>query len=891
MQGQIPGLNIQTNSGQPGANSLIQLRGPSSINGNTEPLIILDGIPIDEDIFRTIDPQDIAKQTILKDAAGTAIYGNRGANGVILIETKRGDFGQALTVRYSSSIGFTELGENDYDLYSSRGYLALENRRNVGLGATLSPAEIQAYNVDTDWRDEFFRTGLTQSHSFQISSGGKNTNQFTSVGYTEQEGALRNTDLQRFNIRNNVSGKSDNGKFTFNTSTYLGYSKQQNPQIDQNSVSRIFIYFNPISGANRGLPYLDPQNYDSIIANPQLQGTGGLFNAANSPYILEDNLRFAADFSNELKLVLGGNANYQFDENWSATYEIGVDYSNRQTLDYENPRSALSRVRANIAGIPEQGTQGQSNVNDFRFNSKVRVGYTDTFGADDKHTILSNVYLESVSAQFNSFNYNQTGLTSRTFSPGNGAGFRGDTTTDDIFVPGVGANKLTYSLFSYFGEVDYDYDGKYGFQATLRRDGSSKFSDENRYGTFYSVAGRWNIGRENFLQDSKVINSLKLRASYGSNGNDRILGGFYGGLNLNRQLFASGNGYLDNQTFLRSATIGNPDLTWETVTTANLGIDFELFEQRLRGSIDIYNKLTTDLFFERFLSGVNGTYSQRANFGDLQNRGVDLAVNYDLIRSKEVDGFNLTLNFVGNYNRNKVLDIDSEGGQQDNQFFVRQEGEALDSWFLVPYAGVNPANGNLLYRDINDNLTETATLEDRRIAGNRIPDFSGSFGFNMSYKGFFFENQWTYVTGISNVDQNERQYLDINNIGSFQLANDLERAWTPTNRITDIPSLDATNNNEPVLSDRFLRSTNFLRLRFVQFGYNFSQEILDDSFLKSARVFVNAENLVTFSKWRGSDPESPTRGFLNGGGTLDDAGVFNEYPLPTIISTGIEITF
>jgi hypothetical protein len=382
------------------------------------------------------------------------------------------------------------------------------------------------------------------------------------------------------------------------------------------------------------------------------------------------------------------------------------------------------------------------------------------------------------------------------------------------------------------------------------------------------------------MDSSEWVNLLKLRVSYGSNGNDRISDAYYGALTVPRQLFVSGNGYLDNPTFLRSNTIANEDITWETVTTANIGIDFELFESKLRGTLDVYDRTTSDIFFTSFFSGINGSYSQNDNFGEIQNRGIDLALSYDVVRGVDPGDFNLTLNLIGNYNRNKVLDIDGDTGIQDNGTTVIQEGQSLNEWFLVPYVGVNPANGNLLYRDINDNITENITNDDRRLTGkDRIPDFQGSFGFNMSYKNFFFENQWTYLTGAWNYDFNERDYNDVTSLGQYQLTSRLDNAWTPDNRITDVPAINATNLVEGATSDRFLRNNSFLRLRFVQLGYNFPKEFLSPAGLTGARLFVNGENLLTFSEWRGSDPERAAQ------------GLFNNYPTPLIYSIGAEITF
>ncbi|MDP5077708.1 MAG: SusC/RagA family TonB-linked outer membrane protein, partial [Nonlabens sp.] len=881
LQGQVPGLTIQTNTGQPGADVTIQLRGASSINGNTEPLILLDGIPIDEDSFRTINPLDIETQTVLKDAAGTAIYGNRGANGVILITTKRGSFDQPLSVSYTSQTRFTELIDNKYNLYDSRGYLRLEQREGTGLGSTLTDAEINSFGVNTDWRDTFYRTGLSQLHNLAFRSGGKNVNQATTINYSREEGALLASDLNRFTLRNNVGFRSKDEKFSMNTSTQIGFSRnnsQTEPETRNNA-----IYFNSIFNSNNGLPYLNPADLDASV-----EEWLGTLEARLAPYVTLSNVNLNGNIDEEIKIVTGADASYKLSENWTARYQVGMDYTQATGLRWADPTSALARIRASFIGPGEvEGFQTESFFRDFRFNSLANIGYNKTFGGNEDgskaHSIIANAYLEYVKGHFKSFSFSQTGLDPRTFSPGNdGGAFVADNEVNDEFVPTVASAKASTGLFSYFGEIDYDYDSKYGLRATLRRDASSRFIDDNKWGTFYSVAARWNISDEDFMQGVNWVTELKLRASYGSTGNDRITGGYYGALNNFRTLFGTGQVYNDQQAFFRSQ-LGNSDLRWETIKTANIGIDFGFFNNRLRGSLDVYDRATEDLFFTRFVSQTVTPDGQiEANLGDMTNRGVELGIAYNLLVAQDKNQVGLTLTANVAYNRNKVTFVDLPDGIQDNvaSATVIQEGVQLNEFFVVPYLGVNPANGNLLYLDINGNPTESPTLEDRRLTGTDTnPDYQGGFGFQLDYQNFFLETQFTFMTGLQRFDNNLSDYYDITSLGIFNLSSDLERSWTPTNRVTDMPSLSATNIEPGVTSDRFLIDSDFLRLRFLQVGYNFDQNILDKTFIKGARVYVNAENLATFSKWLGSDPESRR------------TSEYNRYPTPRIVSFGFDINF
>ena len=888
LQGQIPGLTVQTGSGQPGANSTIQLRGPSSINGNTEPLILVDGVPVDEDVFRSFNPNDVESTTVLKDAAATAIYGNRGANGVIILTTKSGGYDSPLKVSYTGTTSFSELIENDYEIYDAQGYLRFEQAQGAGLGGTLTDAEIDAFAINTDWKDVFFKTGVSQSHNLSLSSGSKRATQFTSVNYTDQEGSLLNSSLQRFSVRNNITGKSENGRFRYGTNIFMGYSKnasQTEPDAVDTSRNN-FIYFSSTFGANNALPYLDANAYDPNIFQEYFNGL------QNFPFVLIDNVTKNVNTNDELKMIVGANAEYDINDEFTVRYRIGMDYQNVIGLRANPPNSALSQIRGN--GVLE-GDQSETYLRDFRFNSSLNLGWEKKFGpgeddASKKHRILANGYVEYVKAELKQFGYNQNGLDPRTFAFGDGSGYLQDSGADDLYVPTVFSGKNETGLFSYFGEFDYDYDNTYGFTAVVRRDASFRFTDDNAWGTFYSVAGRWNLHKEDFLKDSEVIDVLKLRASYGVTGNDRLGGGYYGALSNTRQLFATGSGYNDSQTFVRGGTIANPDLKWETVSTFNIGAEFQMFNNSLRGTLDVYDKNTTDLFFSQFISGINGSYSTTANLGDMYNRGVELGLSYDIVQRVNSDDFFATV--FGNiaYNKNEVTFIDLPDGRQDLTASGRviEVGHQLGEYFAVPYRGINPANGNLLFEDIDGNITENITDADRRHTGKGSnPEFQGGFGTNIGYKNFFFETQFTFMTGIAKYDTDLEGYLDPTNLGTYQISSSFDRAWTPDNRVTDVAAFDATNLvANGVNTDRFLTDTDFLRLRFVQIGYNFPKELTDNIFLSSGRIYVSAENLLTFSKWNGSDPERPASL------TLDSAtSNSNRYPTPRTISVGIDLNF
>ncbi len=889
LTGQVPGLNITTSTGQPGGNSLVNLRGSASINGNTEPLFIIDGAPVDEDNFRSLNPQNIASIDVLKDAGATAIYGNRGANGVIVIKTRQGSFGQGLKINYNSFIAYNDLQDNDYNRMSSEQLLRYERSRGTGAGAgnstgkfnpgngsPLTDAQIAAA-PNFDWTDFFFRTGVTQSHTLSLSSGSENTTQFTSFGFQDTEGILQESDLKRFNIRSNVTGKSNNGKFNYGTNLTVNYSKSNEP----NSVGSSAINRNYILGGYESVPYITPDDYidGSDLLSP--------LSFTNTPLFLLDRLRTYTRFEEEVKIVGSVNFGYQLTDWLRANLVMSADYQSEFLTRAEGPTSFNALLFANDEDLDTPGVQRttpgfqqQNTSRAFSYNQVTSLHFNKTWG---KHTVDVGAYTEYFKAHFRTFGFFQRGLDPRTFFPGDGSAFiptRIEQQTTNpanialLFNDTPQANILNAGLFSYFGSLDYDYDERYGFAATARRDASYRFSGSNRWATFWSVAGRWNISNEPFMEDS-AFNTLKLRASYGTAGNQDIVGGgLFGGPDLTEDLFFTGTGY-GNANSIGLAQLGNRDLKWETIATINIGVDFGVWNNRLRGAIDVYERKTTDLFQSTPLSAVTGITSQNANTGELFNRGFDFSVNYELIKPETPEGFILRIGAVGNFNETELQDLPNETGEIIG---LGRNGGKLREIFTLRYVGVNPANGELLYLTADGNVTESPDADTDRVwlDKNTLPDWNGSFNINIDYKNFFLTTQFNYIIGVDAFDNDYASLIDQDDVGQFNLSSDLFREWSQPGDITDIPSPTAANRNS-FASDRFLRSADFLRLRFASFGYKFPERYLKNTGITNARIFVNGENLFTWTEWRGFDASSQ--------------GGQRSYPTPRTISVGFELGF
>lgn len=894
LQGQVPGLNISTGSGQPGANSTVILRGIGSINGNVEPLYVIDGVPLNGDNFRSINPNDIESVSVLKDAGATSIYGNRGANGVIIVKTKRGGFDSSLSIKYTGTTSFTTMQNNDYNKMNTRELLTLERaygqtqigRNNPGLGNTggangaMTDAEIAAYGVDTDWYKELFRTGVAQNHVLSLTSGSKNLSSFTSFGYYDMEGIIRGSDLKRFNFRNNLSGKSDDNRFTYSTAVTINYSVSN----EAANLGTGAVNINPVAGANNGAPYISPSWYQNGLQMHDWYTTGnraegipniGQGTLALSPLLLLDRIKTSTLRTSELKMIANVQAGYKLTDDLTLATSIGSDFTEGIGLNVQDPQSFNSYLFQN-PGEEYLGFQSESFGRTFSFNMNNSLNYRKLFG--EKHTIDASVFTEYYKAHTKSFSAVQSGLDPKVFEPGNGAGYIPfNPATPQFYLPQIGSGLAEAGLFSYFGSVDYDYDQRFGLAATVRRDASYRFSDTNKWGTFWSVSGRWNIDKESFMEGS-AFNMLKLRASYGTTGNQNISGqSIFAAPNSSRTLFDQTTGYQQLPAYA-VVQIGNPDLKWETVEQGNIGLDFEVFTGRLRGNLDVYRRTTKDLYQSTPISGVNGTYSILSNNGELRNSGVEALLNYELIRSKD---FSLNLTFNGSYNKNEFLTIPSSEGIIDNGLQANVEGGALGQFYLIKYAGVNPTNGNLLFYTGDGQLTENPNPEtDRRLTGKApIPKFQGGFGFEANYKGFYVTTQFSYVADIYRMDYDLAGLQDPADIGIFNKSTDLFRAWTPDNRNTDIPSLSATNNPLDASSDRYLKDASYVRLRYATVGYDFNKQLLEKTPFTNIRAFVQGENLVTWSKWRGWDAES------NRGGDQ------YQYPTPRIFSVGLELQF
>lgn len=878
LQGQVPGLNIATGSGQPGSsNSLVLLRGIGSINGNIEPLFVVDGVQMNGANFRSINPNDIENITVLKDAGATSIYGNRGANGVIVVTTKRANFEQDLQVKYAGLTSLSTIQKHKYDLLDSQALMKLDNESGRLKNRNWTTKEINEA-INTDWIDQFFRQGIAQSHTLSFASGSSNLGQFTSIGFNQQEGILRNTDLKRFNFRNNLNGRSKDRRLTFSTGLTFNYSRSNQAV----GLGQGYVNQNPTVAALRGAPYFNINRYDP---NDSYKSIVKIYNTANNsnfvklaPFLIEDLLTHFVNYTDEIKSIANGQLNYDLGRNFSTGVSFGLDYTATRGVRYESPRS----FNAELYKEENQdygGFESESNLSQAIFNTISNLKWGKEF--EGGHDLRAGVYLEYLRAFSNSSSLTQNGLHPYFSGPAYGTGWIRDGKDNDFYVPSISKGVATAGLFSYLGSLDYDYKSKYGFSATIRRDASFRFSEVNRWGTFWSVSGRWNLDREEFLKNSETVTALKLRASYGTAGNQDILGtGVFGASGLFRESYQlSGSSYFDKPAILIT-NIPNINLQWETIEQANVGIDFGFWNNRLRGTVDLYQKTTKDLYQGRPVSAIHGTTSINDNIGSMRNSGVELVLAGDVVRKNDL---RVTLNANGSYNKNEILKLaspDENGAVWNGGRTTLREGDSYGQFYLVKYAGVNPENGNLLFYDKDGNKVETFKNTDRVFTGKSfIPKYQGAFGLDAEYKGWFVNANFTFVKDVYRYDSDYQSLMDPRNLGNFNVSADILDYWSSTNTNGTIPSLKATNYDYQTYSDRFLKDASYVRLRYLSLGYNFRPQQLTHLKLSGLRVFAQAENLYTWTKWKGWDAESFR------------SSDYSQYPTPKTVSFGVEVSF
>ncbi|MCB9082181.1 MAG: TonB-dependent receptor [Lewinellaceae bacterium] len=870
LQGNIAGLQAVTGNGQPGANVQVRIRGIGSISASSEPLYVIDGIPVTAgDITRSnttantmasLNPNDIESVTVLKDAAATSIYGSRGSNGVILITTKSGRAGKPkIDVR-------TQTGWNTWAISEDRRLKPLTSQQYTEMylegwmnrGETLTRAiqrfnghypgavtfgangEIQQINVESNWIDAISRTGANQSYDVSVSGGNNTVTYFASGSYFSQDAPVIYSGLDRYSSRLNLA-VTPSEKFKITNNLTVSY-------LDQFGMSDGSFWANPLYTGyflaptipiydDQGRFYGDHQSFFMGGNNPVGSLSGDDERKFNQTRIM-DNL------SAEYEILKG----LKFRSAWA------FDLINVQEFFYRNPRYGDGRNNGGFAT--------ETAINELNWIGTQTLNYNTTFA--EKHGFGALVGYE---AQKN----RRKGVVA------SGEGYPDPTlrTLASAATPTTASSDLTeYSFESIFARLDYNFDSRYFLSGSIRNDGSSRFGVNNRFGTFWSVGGSWRISREDFFQNIKGIDELKLRASYGTNGNAGI------GNYEHWKLFGFGSDY-DGVPGGAPSNVGNPNLTWESTTAFNVGLDFGLF-RNISGTIEYFTRESDNLLLDRPISATTGFTDLTQNFGAMRNSGIELTLNADIINKS-----NFTWSLGGNitFLKNEItrLDEDIIDGTK-----IRRQGYDFQSYYLFEWAGVDAQTGTpRWYTDeTKSELTGNVNEIERFISGrSATPDFFGGFNTSVSFKNAItLDAQFVYSFGFYLYDTEARFLQGDGSLTPRSQTNLVLDRWKQPGDVTDVPYFRWGGNNNSNLANmtRWLKDGSHIRLRNLTLAYNLPTSLLEKGKLRSARIYLRGTNLFTWTKDKTlyMDPEAAINGLVSS-------------PVPNLknISVGLDIGF
>jgi TonB-linked SusC/RagA family outer membrane protein len=884
LQGRAPGITALTSSGAPGSPTNIIIRGTGSIQGGSTPLYVIDGIPVEASVFQGLNPNDFASIDVLRDAASTSLYGSRGSAGVIVITTKKGVAGK-LKFGYSAQFGVKQKPafafrpmntaellntQKNYGLIVAQGdatspvandpripgfYYSTANPRYQNL---TSDERAQAgrlldsiSKINTNWQDYIFRNGNFSNHQVTLSGGTGRTRLFSSIGMYNEEGITPRTDMKRITFRNNMDYADE--KVSFSVQSTLGYTKRNFQQSTAgNSLGNPFL----TSAVN--VPYAKVFNNDGGYAT----GIGPSFAAANQL----DLTKYDQNYNNQLKATLGVNVGYNITEHLTAGLTSGIDFRETQNTNYGSRLAFVRLTSTSITGRTGFQTEGLTRF----MRSTVRPSLTYRNTIQEVHDLEVSAYGEYI-REF-SKSLSMTGYGTDPKRPNTMAAVTQGNAVNQLFAV-VGGGKAQNALVSGLLTARYTYNGKYTFTGSYRQDGSSKLPVDTRWQGFYSVGGIWDATKEDFIKDIKFINVLRLKLSYGGSGNaDNFPGGDYPYQNS----YTQGN-YSGLNTIYASYP-GNPKMKWESTYVTNLGIDYELWNRRIYGDINLYNKVTKDLFVKKILSAAGGFgngASLDINAGKLGNKGIEWTLNVEVVKKKDlsVTVFN---NFA--YNRNRVLSLAGEQPYEDGTELIK-EGLPLGSHYEVRWGGVDAATGMPLYYDKDGNLTTVYSADNRvQQFGTWEAPFRGGFGLNAKYKNFDFSMLFSWQRGANKVDNLE--YFVENPVGflanGYSQSSDLN-FWQQPGDVVNTPSpLYGIN-----FSSKIIHNSSFLRMRDVRLGYNLPKNLLNRvKYVSGMNLYVQGSNLFMWTNWRGYDPEA--------GATNIN---LSEFPNPTTFTAGLDINF
>lgn len=854
LQGRVPGMSVISSSGQPGQSASVVIRGIGSINGSSAPLYVMDGIPIEPNYFQSINPDDIESAVVLKDASAKALYGSRGSNGVIVITTKKGRRGK-VSVQYNAQYGFSNLSRPNFIMMNTEERLRFEEEvgvsfnRNLGPGWTYSPknpayaAGTAAFRqradfildslrgVDVDWRDQFFQKGKFQEQQVSISGGNEGLQFYTSLNYYNQEGVAKRTGLQRYTLRSNLDFKAN--KLTGSVNLSLGYSNSSFTEGEGGTgvgTAMSAVYY--------ALPYEYPYAPDGTLVHPGNRSSYFILDLREGSQALERLLNSSSK-TDQVKSVIGASLSYQILPSLKVSTRAGIDYRNSTDLSWINPDSYYgSRSVANTLG--GRGRLDEGTRRNFNIISTTGITYAKVLNS--LHDIEVSGFYEYLYNDYNSFGFTGFGLDGRLIETP--ASITNGSTT---FLPNVSGSKTKSALASFMSVARYTYNDKYTVTGSYRYDGSTKVAPVNKWHGFYSAGAIWVAKKERFLEKVDLISDLRIRASYGITASP--LGADFGYL----ATYSASASY-GGVTGIRPLAPGNPDYDWEYVNEFNTGFDLNLFSSgRLRISADLYDRITSNMFFNQPLSATSGFSTLPLSSGKMQNRGIEFDVSGDLIKS---NGLTWTVGVNAAYNKNKILSLTPLATELlDGDTRIFKVGYPYGTYYAPDWAGVDPQTGEAQYYNLDGSKTTVynAAAQNATHSGSLYPSFTGGFSSSLNWNGFSANILFSFVSDVmrwNNEDfYNENQRYATSN-QSIRMLND---RWKKPGDIATLQRFDVPRN----FTSKDIQDASFLRLRNLNLGYSLPARVLaKTNFIKGARIFVQGQNLYTWTKWRGLDPEN-----------------------------------
>ena len=866
LQGKVAGLQVNSASGMPGSATEITIRGVGTINAGTEPLYVIDGVPVvagdytravqTGNVLSSMNPNNIESITVLKDAAASSIYGSRAANGVILITTKSGRSGKTnFNLRVQN--GISNKVEGDFRFMNPKELLTYKRDAIININRDpddpneasdpLDPKPGSGYYYPTslldetfDWWEAVFQTGSVQNYELEASGGTDRTRFFTSGSYLSQEGIQIGSEYQRFNLRVNLD-HDINDKLSIGAKVYGAYMEWA----DQ---AGALAYANPVAAAQWIEPWILPYNDDGTI-NWDIPNTGD-----SNPLGI-------------IKLNDQRDKQYKFMTTFSLAYEI-IPGLTLRTLNSADIVLGESRMfwhpDTPDGGGGNDGLIWGGTNNNRTLTSSNTLRYSNTFA--DVHNLSVTGGYELMDNVYSTYSLEGTGT-------GGDIPYHSSVSKDKD----IDYTLSSYAFQSFLGILNYDYDNRYYFQASIRRDGSSRFGAENQYATFWSVGASWNIHREGFMQALPMINMAKLRASYGINGNASI--GNYASYGVYGSRLYNGEGGMAPDQ------LANPALTWEGNAAFNVGLDFAVYN-RVQGTVEWYNRVTSDMLLDVPLSRTTGFNSLRRNVGEMNNHGIEFNVNGDVLHSATMK-WNVGLNM--SFNNTEITDLAGEDVIADGFWRVHVlHGTGSSQYNVYDWAGVNPANGNGLWWTEDPDTGERGELTEnyndaRRFYSGKVdPDYIGGFNTLFQWKGLSVSAYFNFSVGNS-VYIMERHYATSD---GFSFADNQESSlipyWKEPGDIVANPKPVAWNNSNSNAwaTSRYLEDGSFLRFKNLTVSYDLPKQWVEKVFLANARIYMNMVNVYVWHDVTYWDPE---RTFTGGG--------YATYPQARTITFGLDLGF